>query len=343
MRGAFGQFWARELAKSPELKSAYADVGKSYSAQRSFRANWAAKEFEACSAQRIREESVETRAGLKARHMSAGRIFVEEGGDYSSMTAASNYVKTCIDRHNAGETGPGNRGWIRWNSFTRRYDFLYVFDEYDETHNDKFVNRAVEAPREFRPQQALPATSAAVADPAGAPEADAAQAAVAGSGKETPKKGNVKGAAKAKAKAHARASSTDKEDGSPAGKTEQQKMIDVKFAKLKALRNRLDAGMITFHEIKQSIESKDDWRWARSPALVEKLDAAKNALHEFKEASKFFEAMMMQKAFANYAKKNFTTEEIDRELSRIGCLEAKIKDLETEASMIIAMHNARAR
>ena len=81
MRGAFGQFWARELAKSPELKSAYADVGKSYSAQRSFRANWAAKEFEACSAQRIREESVETRAGLKARHMSAGRIFVEEGGD----------------------------------------------------------------------------------------------------------------------------------------------------------------------------------------------------------------------------------------------------------------------
>ena len=50
MRGAFGQFWARELAKSPELKSAYADVGKSYSAQRSFRANWAAKEFEAAEA-----------------------------------------------------------------------------------------------------------------------------------------------------------------------------------------------------------------------------------------------------------------------------------------------------
>ena len=58
MRGSVGIKWAAEKKSNPALAAAYSAIGRSYQAQRKFRAEWAARTYSGMKESRIKKDSL---------------------------------------------------------------------------------------------------------------------------------------------------------------------------------------------------------------------------------------------------------------------------------------------
>ena len=82
------------------------------------------------------------------------RIVDLEGGDSAALRASLNYMAKALALHQPGRTWRG-RHWVAYNSWTLRYEFLYVKREYRETHSLSWMEREVQD----NPRGAAPAAS----------------------------------------------------------------------------------------------------------------------------------------------------------------------------------------
>ena len=131
LQGLVGQWWARAKTAGKNLQEAYQAVGKSYAAQRAFRAQWVSAQLKVEQQKRMRTQSMDTCASTDARYFAAGRIYVEEGSDDPALEATCNYIQEAIRRAQAGETLNGHP-YVLFNSWTKRYEFLYTKLGYNE-------------------------------------------------------------------------------------------------------------------------------------------------------------------------------------------------------------------
>ena len=85
-----------------------------------FRMRWAAAEYEKLKATKSKLRNYKKIDASKGKYMSFARIVKLEGGDDEAITAARNYVDSCLKMKG---------DWLKWNCMTKRVDYLYMEHE----------------------------------------------------------------------------------------------------------------------------------------------------------------------------------------------------------------------
>ena len=116
------------------MKEAYAAAGENRptgtskkDAQAEFKREWAMDKYEALNKRRRIVESNKQSDSFVARYRPFAVIVREEGGDQAAFTAACHYIVSAAKMHTKGVCFRG-RPWSRYNSMTRRVEWLYVED-----------------------------------------------------------------------------------------------------------------------------------------------------------------------------------------------------------------------
>ena len=119
-RGPISQRMARELtdAEKQELK------GMNNQQKNDFRKSWAAKKLTVFTERQVLEKTWKKIDVTKGVYMSASKVFQEEGGIAHDVIAAKNILNKCIQM---------GFPYCKYNSWTERYDYLYMRHEYKET------------------------------------------------------------------------------------------------------------------------------------------------------------------------------------------------------------------
>ena len=120
-----GGKWQKMLKSNPALKAAYAEVGKSYEAQRKFRQEWASKEAQKLKTARMMTQTTIEVDEKNVEYLSLSAVWQKEGGARMDWGAAFAYVQSCISFHKKGITCRG-RPFITFNDMTQRFDFAYI-------------------------------------------------------------------------------------------------------------------------------------------------------------------------------------------------------------------------
>ena len=148
LRSKVGSWWTQALKKDAALKAEYDALGRGYTNQRSFRDNWLKRELEIEVSQRVQKQSYSTNDKVAGTYWPITRIMVEEGcaANYAAAaTAAANYAGQCIADHQAGKTHRG-KPWVRRNTKTKRYEFLYTSEHVDDTYEERLTAVKKEKP-----------------------------------------------------------------------------------------------------------------------------------------------------------------------------------------------------
>ena len=107
------------------MRKIFALVGKSYAAQRQFKAKWNLGRYEKIKDQRIRSSSVTISDANEGEYMPLAAYWRAEGKDESGKKATLFWAKKAMDIMVSGEAA---RSWKRppmaWNSDTGRFDYL---------------------------------------------------------------------------------------------------------------------------------------------------------------------------------------------------------------------------
>ena len=207
-------------------------------------------------------------------------IVREEGGDEAAVKAAANYVTQAIRCHKEGKTLNG-RPYVQWNSWTKRYEFLYVGKEYRGSFSQRW--------QETRTMD-VDTTSASAAKakmPTLKPESPPAIADVTPS--PTPK-----------AKAKHRANKPRPDPSDPENKSShdaaRRKEADSKLAKARVAKTRFVVAQSSCTELLELCRSSPDWQWC-SQDLQQALVSAKHEIDAFKAGSSFWSEWSLHENF----------------------------------------------
>jgi len=102
LRGAVGRAWYQDLKSNPELKESYTSVGKSFEAQRAFRADWERKKWQVskqAKIERLLERSTDSEVG---EYTTVHMIANEQGRDPAGVRATANIIAECVGRFAKG-------------------------------------------------------------------------------------------------------------------------------------------------------------------------------------------------------------------------------------------------
>lgn len=129
-RSSIGQRFARDpaLGKSAEYQALGSNLAKA-----AFRKRWAAEQFAACIARREKENVYEKLDMSKGVWLPFTRIVQKEGGDEAAVSAAENYIKSCM-----------MKGWVKTNRMTQRTEYLYLKSEIHESFMSRWRELEVE-------------------------------------------------------------------------------------------------------------------------------------------------------------------------------------------------------
>ena len=135
MQGVVGKYWQEAKKADPDLLKRYEAVGRGYSEQRRFRAEWAREQYEHI----VKEKSFSKRSVVMdttgGQYEPFDIIVDREGGPArsSSIRAATHYVLRCMQMHRHGQAAAPGTPWLKFNGMTARVEFLYLKRGYQST------------------------------------------------------------------------------------------------------------------------------------------------------------------------------------------------------------------
>ena len=131
---AAGRLWLRRLRDDADFKRRYATI-TGYSAQREFRATWLQGEYDKVKAERTSRSSFTTCETDRGEYEPFSRIWKLEGKDEAALLATRHYVEACTDL--------GGR-WIKFNTFTKHAEHLYMKQGYREGMTEAYTRVTTE-------------------------------------------------------------------------------------------------------------------------------------------------------------------------------------------------------
>ena len=270
LRGPIGNHWSRCLKASADLAKDYAAVGRSYTAQRDFRREWAKKEFNAEVSRKFVETSTEFE-GVNGSYMSLSQICWEE----KNKVAACNWVMSAIKDYREGRLF-GDKPWCSHNHRTKQMEFWYIKKEYrtGQLSSWSTVHKEV---RTHAHAKAAPSASVAEARPS-APEPV-----------PSPEKLKLDKGKK------------DKDPKEEERRKKEKKDMEAGFSKFKVLRVRFDAALSLSNQIVVHIASDPLWLWAKHE--TEPLKALRSQLDECRNLSSFWREWGMAEQVSDLRKK----------------------------------------
>jgi hypothetical protein len=254
------------------------------------------------------------------RYVPIKQIWKAEGEDQEAAEATMNYVLTAISKVKAGELLDGNP-YIIFNTWTRRYDFLYLEKSIGQSFKRVFEVRQQEAPVQFDGSKADDRDEEPAAKKAKKGEGKKAKGGKGGKDKE----GKEVTEAEAKKKAEEAAN---------------RRILDQKLAKTKGLKIRMDAAQSSLAELIHLTSNAPEWKWCTEHHLQEPR-AAKATLDLFKTKNAFWSAWATRAGFAAFAKKQWKKDELEHFLGQISEVEKMVCVLEKKVNTLMKMHAAR--
>lgn len=243
MKGTIGKLWQQSKSTNPSLAQAYAEVGRSYAAQRSFRAEWARKEFAKVIAEKTYSETSRVTEVSSGTYEPFDCIVDREGGPSrrSSMRAATYYVVACLQMHKQRILAMPGTPWVKWNAMTRRCEFFYM---------KKGCNKAFEKSWALWQRQVSEGDNL----PPAIPPKQFPQPFV-----EGPDSAAFAKEGKAKAKGKAKAS-PGKVDG---GEDEMKKQLHLLFRKMDLTKKQMATATSSGRDLLDLISHDNKWEWAQ--------------------------------------------------------------------------------
>jgi hypothetical protein len=251
---------------------------------------------------------------------------------------------TALAKYKRGETLNG-QPFVLFNTWTRRFDFLYIQKGIEQSHESRWSVTHHEASDGDDDDDDD--------DPAGGSDA----------GTPTPKKkqkigddkyvgvagGSVKGKAgkgkagkdteKVKAMTAEEFARDQEKQKAKAESARVRKELDGKLSKVKTLKVRCDAAQSSYSEVVRACANQPEWSWCNEMHRGEP-QAALKMMDEFKRGSQFWSSWSVQAGFAAYAKKWFSKDVLDTALARTEELEKMVASLEKSTSKLTKMHAA---
>jgi hypothetical protein len=337
MRSTVGQWWSREVKSDKRMAAEYKQLGRNYEAQREFRRVWAANKFELLRTERTRVESLQSSTKMQGTYVPVKIIFDKEGGDCAAAVATANYVMTAITKFNKGEKLDGQE-YLRFNSWTRRYDFMHIVLSYQQTHATTWNVTQHERPTIYDDEAGDgPAGS-------GAPPPKRVRVEPSGSrGLDAEPSGALPAPARPvpKTKAKAKAATPKVTDEEKLAEAERKKILEAKLKKAVNLKVRCDGAQSPYSDVVMAAESLPEWKkWCDKTQLVD-VETARSNLDLFKKSSAFWSSWAIQQGFVAFAKKQFSADELEAQLYKFPDAELLVTKLETEIRTLQRMHTAR--
>ena len=292
LNDALGQRFRRLMKNDDEYASA-----KSREEKKKFRKKWLEGEYQKTVARRTRLQEEEDEDILAGSYEPLDVIVEKEGGNGNpaNITAAEEYAKEAMSR--------GSK-WVRWNSWTKRLEFLYLKMGCKKTLRNKWSVEKVET-TEVKDEVAVPEVPAAKKQKKN----------------ELPAK-DVGKTPKPKAK--------QKAEGG--GKSPLQINMQ-KAAKLKQSYNQATAGC---DELVTNLDKEGCPDWLK--AMIRELDEAKVALKKKVSESAFAGAWMMRDA--KDVRKEWGDEETSAEAKKLAeWLPEAIANLEDKRGKVLSHIN----
>ena len=266
----------------------------------------------------------------QAEYLPIKKIWDQEGQDEDAAAATMNYVLTAVSMNNANKTLNG-RPYLKFNTWTRRWEVLYTRNLYSETFQQQWQKSVIESAASGGGQTARSAaisgSTPAAQEQQVLPDVPAKQAKMEGK----PKKAKTPPTVEERAAA----------DAAKAATAAKKKLVDGQFNKAKSLKVRADGAQSSYVEPMSAVDLDPDWAWLKNEESQKDLRDAKIGLDSFKKESPFWACWARQQNFAAHAKQHFTADIIDAQLKELNQLEKLIERLEKEARRLTAMQNAR--
>ena len=124
-RSKEGLTFYRALKAEPELAEKYANVGRSYKAQREFRMQWCRGQYEAARSRRVKALVEWEQTGDVGEYCSFPRMVHREGTDKAAWRTSTAYVANCISKWLQGKTYRG-MPYVKYVSMRQRAVFLHI-------------------------------------------------------------------------------------------------------------------------------------------------------------------------------------------------------------------------
>ena len=325
MRQRIGQLWARELKSDPELKKKYQEAGKNYEAQRSFRTAWSAKKYVTVKEDRMKTVRQRASDDTWGSYEPTAIVHEREGKDKAGAKATLNYVRKCLQLHEKGYNYR-NRAFVMWNSFTERYDFLYIKRGFRDSLEEIWSMSIVDAiAGEPAPASSTTGVSEATPEKEGKNRKS-------NGGMPEPTSGSKRKTKEAEGEAVL--------DPDADKKKRAKKELDTCVSKAKMAKTKMLAAQAGYTDLMKAIDGAPEWAWAASDALKNPATEARTALEAFKNSGKFWQDFVLQPDWVVHCKKNYNAENVLCELHKIPKLEMVITKLDAEVRRLTSMHNA---
>jgi len=324
-RSSIGQLFQRATDTDPNLMAQYKAVGRSYEAQRLFKLRWCEMQFKAMEQKLSYHERSRDTEGMSGTPMLFSQLLWEK----KNKLAAINYVKSCIEKHKAGQTFRG-KPYVSYDDMTKNWTFMHVTAAVG-TLVDKTWQVDEHGDTIQLGSPALPAPAALPALVATAP-ADPAKEAAQGKGKGKPalpaptpagKRGG-KGGKGGKA-----GESSPADEAKQAAKQAEKKGVDEKLRKCKDLKSRMEKATSQNSELREAIDTQIAWQWARGHWATQ-LASAKDKLNELKLRSEFWHRWGTRgtAVFAAWVKQTVSIPDIAREFALSPEIDKAVANLE---------------
>ena len=322
-----------------DLSSHSKACGKSYAAQREFRATWLAQKHAAKVEEFQRKRVNSNTDWAKGLYLPISRIWKEQGKDQQGLVATKKYVDNCLSRHTQGVTCAG-RPYVVFNNMTERNEFLFLQNGFTDSFSDVRTHSETYSGQADSSSAAPPQKPPAIGNSAGEPLP---------SGEPQPPTPTP--AAKGKAKAKGKASPNKRlpgEEGEPAADpnpkdTKKQKLIAMRkdFGELQKLKQRMSCACSAAADMLALVTTSPCMKGANTSAFLEDITTAKAQVETIKQSDEFWQAWCVQDEFFAFAKKRFSEQAIAQSLRRKVDLEAALEKLEAETGFIKKTYNAK--
>lgn len=144
MRSAAGQQWSMQKSKDKELSTAYAAVGRSYSAQRAFRQKWAVDRYEDEKEKREKMEVHRMDYGKYGRYKPFSVIVRDEGGDEQARQAALQIVRSELVLQREGKLLGGFAPWFMVNPLSKRTEWMHLETRFSDMFSQAWSTAVVQ-------------------------------------------------------------------------------------------------------------------------------------------------------------------------------------------------------
>ena len=192
--GLGAQQWRRALKEDPNLIVAYKNVGKSYSAQRKFKAQWTEGKYDEAKTLKTKNDTLQRSDTIGGKYKTFDKLVVDLGNTQAALEGARRYLLSCVQLTRSGKSQvPGQPGktWLKVEPMSQM-PMIWHIEEAGET-----VNMTTQSITTTYPPSSSTTPPTPQAAPVGATEQAPAAAIAKGEGKRSAK-GQAKGQAPAK-------------------------------------------------------------------------------------------------------------------------------------------------